>query len=195
MGDPSAAPTQTKSKTCCYIGCERPALLVGRCHVHFPGYKPTWSPYKTSWWRTTRKKFIERNPFCTDPFDRHPESVPAAHVDHIVRHRLDLRLFMDPGNLQSLCVSCHGIKTAVEDMGPTKRAKRDMAHWFRELGLQCVPSLDGFNKCYVCQCGLAQSHAVGRVAFCSKCCPACLPSSPRRHLTPGRNWQPRSTPC
>lgn len=39
------------------------------------------------------------------------------HVDHIEPHRGDMALFLDVANLQVLCESCHGRKTAAELMG------------------------------------------------------------------------------
>lgn len=38
----------------------------------------------------------------------------AQHVDHIIPHRGDLRLFWDRTNWQGLCVGCHNRKTAQE---------------------------------------------------------------------------------
>jgi 5-methylcytosine-specific restriction protein A len=40
--------------------------------------------------------------------------VRAEVVDHIRPHRGDWALFIDPGNHQSLCKSCHDRKTAAE---------------------------------------------------------------------------------
>jgi 5-methylcytosine-specific restriction endonuclease McrA len=40
--------------------------------------------------------------------------VPAVCVDHIVAHHGDLRLFLDPKNLQALCRPCHDQKSALE---------------------------------------------------------------------------------
>lgn len=180
--------TQKAPKLCCYPGCELPALLVSRCHLHFPGYKPTWSPYKTSWWRTTRKQFIENHPFCADPFCRHAEPVPASCVDHIVRHQLHLDRFMDLANLQSLCESCHTIKTGLEldlDFGTSKRR---VALWFKKYDLHCVPTDEPVNgSCYLCHDEILEGHLIGRVVFCESCCPCC--PAPRRRRVPERQFR------
>lgn len=42
---------------------------------------------------------------------------PTAEVDHIVPHRGNWALFIDPKNLQGLCSSHHALKTAKEDGG------------------------------------------------------------------------------
>lgn len=41
--------------------------------------------------------------------------VAATIVDHVERHGLDLNLFYDATNLQSLCKPCHDRKTMTED--------------------------------------------------------------------------------
>ena len=59
-----------------------------------------------------RDRQLDRCPFCescrkSDP----PLIVPATDVDHIRPHRGNWELFVDPENLQSLCHSCHSVKT------------------------------------------------------------------------------------
>lgn len=41
-------------------------------------------------------------------------NTPGADVDHIVPHRGDIDLFLDPDNLQTLCKTHHSMKTAKE---------------------------------------------------------------------------------
>ncbi|WP_343073149.1 HNH endonuclease signature motif containing protein [Salicibibacter cibarius] len=58
--------------------------------------------------------FLRRNPLCV-----HCEEdgllTPATEVDHIVPHKGDKELFWDSeNNWQSLCKSCHSIKTNKE---------------------------------------------------------------------------------
>ena len=62
-----------------------------------------------------------KEPYCRACAERarregRPElaRVPAVDVDHIKPHRGRLALFRDPDNLQSLCHSCHAVKTAAE---------------------------------------------------------------------------------
>jgi len=43
--------------------------------------------------------------------------VRATHVDHVLAHRGDEGLRLDPNNLQALCHSCHSRKTASLDGG------------------------------------------------------------------------------
>jgi len=72
--------------------------------------------YRTGQWRALRRQQLTAKPFCAECL-KAGRYTPASEVDHIVPHRNDERLFFDPMNLQSLCSSCHSIKTAREDGG------------------------------------------------------------------------------
>ena len=65
--------------------------------------------------------FLQANPLCADPFEIHTEAsevVAATEVDHIMPK--DKGPAADQwDNLQALCKSCHGRKTATEDGGQT----------------------------------------------------------------------------
>lgn len=64
---------------------------------------------------------LHREPLCADPYGEHskhgPRLVPATIVDHKVDHHNDWTLFVDEGNLQSLCAHCHSLKTVRESGG------------------------------------------------------------------------------
>lgn len=69
-------------------------------------------------WKKHARNFLQQNPYCSDPYNRHQGTrVRAANVDHIVAHRGNWRLFWDRKNHRSLCTSCHSFKTAMEDGG------------------------------------------------------------------------------
>lgn len=61
-------------------------------------------------WRRESKAWLDRHPFCAD-CDRAGRIRLASLVDHIVPHRGNMKLFWDRGNWQSLCKTCHGVKT------------------------------------------------------------------------------------
>jgi len=65
-------------------------------------------------WRKARTLFLKRNPLCRVCAARGVDTA-ANVVDHIVPHKGDTRLFWDRNNWQSLCKTCHDIKTAKED--------------------------------------------------------------------------------
>jgi 5-methylcytosine-specific restriction protein A len=79
-------------------------------------------------WRLYRRSWLERHPFCGDRRDgttsehsvcaREGRATQGEHVDHIVpvSGPNDER-FWDPTNHQTLCASCHSIKTTTEDGG------------------------------------------------------------------------------
>lgn len=67
-------------------------------------------------WKKIRAMQLARFPLCKDPYGRHRQHggiVPANEVDHIVPLSQGGSNSFD--NLQSLCKTCHSIKTARED--------------------------------------------------------------------------------
>lgn len=54
--------------------------------------------------------FLAHNPLCV-LCKRLGRTVLASIVDHIVPHRGDMVLFWDVTNWQSLCVTCHNVKS------------------------------------------------------------------------------------
>lgn len=67
-------------------------------------------------WRKQREVELAAEPLCRECL-KHGRTTPATIRDHIIPHRGDPVLFRDPANRQSLCKSCHDIKTASEDGG------------------------------------------------------------------------------
>ena len=66
-------------------------------------------PY-TYKWQQYRKRFLEDHPFCKC-------GKLSTVVDHIIPHKLDMKLFWAPGNHQAKCKQCHDMKTASTDGG------------------------------------------------------------------------------
>ena len=66
--------------------------------------------YATTWWRKTRKRKLKEEPLCRECLKK-GKVVAATEVDHIKPHREEKDLFFDYDNLQSLCKSCHSVKT------------------------------------------------------------------------------------
>lgn len=93
----------------------------GYCPEHQPKEKRSeaaaeWHAlYRLPVWKDRlRPEQLAREPYCRECWERKRERVWATDVDHVRPHRGDLRLFLDPGNLQSLCHACHSAKTAKE---------------------------------------------------------------------------------
>lgn len=72
--------------------------------------------YKSSAWRRLRHWWITNHPLC-EKCKAEGRLVKATDVDHIIPHKGNRHLFFDSNNLQSLCRSCHSLKTASEDGG------------------------------------------------------------------------------
>lgn len=72
---------------------------------------PKWRRwYSAARWKRMRSRQLNESPLCRECLTA-GRSVPATDVDHIVPHRGCSDLFFDRHNLQSLCQSCHSIKT------------------------------------------------------------------------------------
>ena len=75
-------------------------------------------------WKQYRERYLAKNPICVDPYARHTgQTRGAAVVDHITPHKGSSTLFWDKTNHQSLCLSCHGYKSAIETGGRSASAK------------------------------------------------------------------------
>lgn len=70
----------------------------------------------TARWRKARDGWLRSYPLCVH-CERDGRVRAATDVDHIVPHKGDMVLFWDNTNWQSLCHSCHSLKTATEDGG------------------------------------------------------------------------------
>ena len=103
--------------------CRHPGCIAltreGWCPQHKPKHKrgecESWHRlYSLPGWARLRTDQLTREPWCAECTRAGRKRTRATVVDHIVPHRGDLRLFADPGNLQSLCKRCHDRKTLQE---------------------------------------------------------------------------------
>ena len=116
-------------RPCLHPGC---GVLVssGYCAAHQPRSKDQRSAEAQAWrwmygtdvWKRLRENQLLREPFCRERARRGVRRY-ATDVDHIRDHKGDWALFTDPGNLESLCHSCHSRKTARE-LWQNRREKR-----------------------------------------------------------------------
>ena len=116
-------------RPCLHPGC---GVLVsgGYCAAHQPQPKDRRSAEAQAWrwmygtdvWKRLREDQLLREPFCRECARRGVRRY-ATDVDHIRDHKGDWALFTDPGNLESLCHSCHSRKTA-RDLWQNRREKR-----------------------------------------------------------------------
>lgn len=116
-------------KPCAHPGCGALTRTV-YCDAHRPRDQDRRGAAAAKWRRLydldVWKHHLRPNQLLREPYCRactakgirehRPEllRVPATDVDHITPHRGNMRLFLDPSNLQSLCHSCHSRKTMQE---------------------------------------------------------------------------------
>lgn len=70
----------------------------------------------TKKWQKARADYLAAHPYCVE-CEKQGRRTLATDVDHIIPHRGDQKLFWDQSNWQSLCHSCHSIKTIKEENG------------------------------------------------------------------------------
>ena len=117
-------------RPCLHPGC---GVLVsgGHCAAHQPRSKDQRSAEAQAWrwmygtdvWKRLREDQLLQEPFCRECARRGVRRY-ATDVDHIRDHKGDWALFTDPGNLESLCHSCHSRKTARELWQNRKEKRR-----------------------------------------------------------------------
>ncbi|HDT5861815.1 TPA: HNH endonuclease [Aeromonas hydrophila subsp. hydrophila] len=111
---------------CSYPGC-RTISDTPRCKNH-PYKKPKRTNHKkpdfeyaadnshiynSQRWRNLRNAHIIKEPLCAHCL-RYEIITPAVVVDHVIEISDDPSRAFDPTNLQSLCASCHQVKTLEE---------------------------------------------------------------------------------
>lgn len=84
--------------------------------------------YGTSQWQRLRESYINQHPLC-EHCERRGLITPAQEVDHIVE-LIDGGDKLSWDNLQSLCTTCHRIKTGEEKR---KRNERKKLNGFNSL--------------------------------------------------------------
>jgi len=70
--------------------------------------------YNSQRWKNLRNAHIIKEPLCRRCLEFFDDKVAATRVDHIVEISDDPSRAFDPTNLQSLCASCHQVKTLEE---------------------------------------------------------------------------------
>ena len=94
--------------------------------------------YNSSAWKRLRLAHLSASPWCVFCLELGLH-VPGNHVDHVetIASRPDLKL--DDDNLQTLCITCHSVKTQTTDRDGSVRGAqvdgtpRDPAHhWNQE---------------------------------------------------------------
>lgn len=98
---------------CRQTGC-RVATTEPYCSKHKAIPAPrTRDPFLDSVaWKRLRDSKASETPWCEECLRDKGIYVPMVDVDHIKPRRTHPHLALTPSNLQSLCLACHGRKTA-----------------------------------------------------------------------------------
>lgn len=116
-------PTLPKNNTCEALRCKEPRVQ-GSAYCETHGGKPKQSaarfeanaPYKTAAWQGIRAAQLSKEPLCASCLTRGAVT-QAAHVDHVIPWRAIGPAAFKRNLFQSLCASCHTVKTAAEQNG------------------------------------------------------------------------------
>jgi 5-methylcytosine-specific restriction protein A len=94
-----------------YHYCERHRKNAGKkTSVPFAAaIRSNSSMYNTQKWRLLRNRHLKQEPYCVIC-----GATDSLQADHIQPPQGDEGVFFDPGNLQTLCVTCHRRKTQME---------------------------------------------------------------------------------
>jgi 5-methylcytosine-specific restriction enzyme A len=113
-----AAARPCVDSTCRHL---QPCPLHGRPRRREPSARlrrqtePWRALYDTTRWQRLRRALLAAEPLCR-ACAAEDRLVLATVVDHRVPHRGDVARFYDTDNLQPLCATCHGTKTAAETL-------------------------------------------------------------------------------
>ncbi|NBI08636.1 HNH endonuclease [Colidextribacter sp. OB.20] len=114
-------------RPCRYPGCGA-LTRNGWCSAHKPKQAArresvAWHNWYglSIWTDGLRPAQLLREPFCRE-CARRGFRVRATDVDHVQDHKGNWALFIDEGNLESLCHSCHSRKT-MQEQWKKRRAK------------------------------------------------------------------------
>ena len=115
-----SVPTYT---TCLTLSCKQPRIKgSGYCEQHSKQVetsdtrKESNAAYQNAAWRRVRQVQLSTDPLCQAC--RHRGKITAAeHVDHVFPWRIVGHDSFTRNILQSLCESCHSLKTSLERRG------------------------------------------------------------------------------
>lgn len=92
----------------------RPPRVSAKDYEAKPARRAAAVFYKTTRWKKTSARGLAAEPFCRRHLVLFGEHVAGHHRDHIVPRERAPQLAYDPANLQTLCRSCHSMKTRRE---------------------------------------------------------------------------------
>ena len=107
---PTAALTRCRGRCGAFVS----GGWCSTCKPDVKRFKQGATAYTGARWLRLRDSFRLEHPFCCEPTPNPRCTKLTDVVDHKRPHRGDEALMYDRSNLQPVCYSCHGIKTARE---------------------------------------------------------------------------------
>jgi 5-methylcytosine-specific restriction enzyme A len=93
--------------------CPRQGIYKGRCKEHAQERERTrYNAETRKWYSTEAWKVLRASVLADQPVCAVCRVAASTQVDHTVPHRGEYAKFWDRNNLQGLCATCHGQKTA-----------------------------------------------------------------------------------
>jgi 5-methylcytosine-specific restriction protein A len=113
-------PTVPKSNKCRELGCDNPQTHRSCfCAQHGGGTtdkgKKNSKLYSSKAWLNARQAQLSKEPLCARCLHE-GRITQGEHIDHVIPHRQDYTKF-HVALLQTLCASCHTLKTQEESKG------------------------------------------------------------------------------
>lgn len=115
------------TRTCASFGCGKDLPCPNHSRAAKRDQRSAFVRGYDKRWQRTSRNHLRRYPRCGDrppsaPVTTHSRCraerriVAATVTDHIVPHRGDLALMWAESNRQSLCATCHGVKSRAEGL-------------------------------------------------------------------------------
>lgn len=113
-------PIAPTNKKCRELGCNNPKTSRSTfCSEHGGGVtekgRQNSQLYSSGYWQKQRKVQLSKSPLCAGCL-ANGKVVQAEHIDHVFPHRQNPERFKR-NIFQSLCQSCHTLKTQMESRG------------------------------------------------------------------------------
>lgn len=100
-------------------------------------------PYNNSRWKKLRLRQLRKEPLC-EICKNNNKVVPGNSVDHIIPWTEENDFMYEEDNLQTLCASCHGYVTAIQNNIDLKGLTFQEAKVLKNSKIRREVNIDGY---------------------------------------------------